>query len=138
MTQLVIEVARKYWNKTLLKHIIIVCFKKAVSHIIYLKGFVSYNVYNINISSPVLFCCGHSFWSNYLMLYSHCGEKKCFKFAMNSPKSCDWIVNMFSVVPQPLLIQYLTHNTHALPTVPMASRLQKSRRIIVFTTFAEI
>ena len=80
------------------------------------------------------------------MLLSHWGEYSCenvyLKFAMNSPKICDWTVNknMFLVVPQPLLTNIL-HIIHTLYRQYqwLNTNYYKHRwRNTVFTTFAKI
>ena len=79
-----------------------------------------------------------------LLLLSPCGEYSCeyeyLKFAMNSPQSCDLIVNMLSVVHQPLLtnilriIRTLLYQQYQW----LGNAYESRRRITVFTTFAEI
>ena len=74
------------------------------------------------------------------MLLSHCGEYSCeyeyLNFAVNSPKNCDWIVNIFisvtprtssSVVPRPLLTNILRIYYECLPTLANALRIANER-----------
>ena len=67
--------------------------------------------YTLQINSRNRSCC--LTWLRMLCFYAtltlgriSC-EYECLKFAMNSPKCCDLILNMFSVVPKPLLTNIL-------------------------------
>ena len=76
-----------------------------------------------------------------LMLLSHCGEYSCeyeyLNFAVNSPKNCDWIVNIFiSVTPRsssvldlslPISYEYITNAYQRLPMLANALRIANER-----------
>ena len=75
------------------------------------------------------------------MLLSHCGEYSCeyeyLNFAVNSPKNCDWIVNIFiSVTPRlssvldlslPISYEYITNAYQRLPMLANALRIANER-----------
>ena len=67
-------------------------------------------------------------------------DYECLNFAMNSPKSCDLIVNiMFSVVLKPLLTNILRIvRTLYQQYQWLTNAYENQWRITVFTTFAEI
>ena len=76
-----------------------------------------------------------------VMLLSHCGEYSCeyeyLNFAVNSPKNCDWIVNIFiSVTPRsssvlylslPISYEYITNAYQRLPMLANALRIANER-----------
>ncbi|KAG1675020.1 hypothetical protein GQR58_014888 [Nymphon striatum] len=67
-----------------------------------------------------------------LMLLSQCGEYSCeyeyWKFAVNSSKNCDWIVNIFiSVVPRPPLTNILRIYYECVPTLANVLQIANER-----------
>ena len=88
-----------------------------------------------------LLCCYVPLSRPTLMLLSHCGEYSCeyeyLNFAVNSPKNCDWIVNIFiSVTPRlssvldlslPISYEYITNAYQRLPMLANALRIANER-----------